>query len=573
MADNGALYAETMTSQYGTAQLTFIKKVRDSVKTNPQTFFAENDWRDIRPKGGRFDSSLLNRQLVRQWQVDDFYVKSVAVWVPHLLIPTHTPTCPNCRSFGNVIVDRAKWIGSPKILYGTRRHRYLDTMLYPCTVCNKTFAGYNKSSMKLDAKVYFGFFNFYLGQRYAVDEELYRDIIESATTECTSSIARRLKTCALSAYYDDHQMYLTAAGAKKIVSRKKQKTMDSFIKPITDAELAKLQRRKVNQQDLVTRYQVNADSAKCRLQKDLVFADLLKSKKNHNVVGDENLIPGLGQAKIEKLMKVDSTTIATEIDNEEARLFDLMETSFKRGNPAPAHKNYHVFAKRWNEMVANKFKEWCNGDEEIIIPRLKSTLQLQEYYDKRERHRSLQSVIRGQDDADRDVLRATLRNNRSKLPEPPRPHVVTPTHYVLQPQGIMPFGNPTTLNAEVAIGIVAQSTTTVQAPGNRILHIPYRVNLPNLPAHRPMPQPKAPVFRSRRFCKTCGWLKSQHTEREGVGDSCRKTYCGKCHLKKIHHTDGNFGPQCTAPTNEHCVWNVSEWYNAGSVSTWIEANY
>jgi hypothetical protein len=205
-----------MTSQYGTAQAAFIKTVREAVKANPKVFFEDNNWREVTPKGGRFDSAILDNAKRRMWEVDDFYVKSIAVWVPHLLIPTHTPTCPHCKGSSHVPVDRAKWIGSPKILYGKDRHKYLDTMLYPCSACDKTFAGYNRDSMEHDAKVYFGFFNFYLGHRYAVDENLFRHIVESATTQCTSNIFTSLKTCAYSAYFDDHQLYLMAVGAKKI---------------------------------------------------------------------------------------------------------------------------------------------------------------------------------------------------------------------------------------------------------------------------------------------------------------------------------------------------------------------
>jgi hypothetical protein len=178
----------------------------------------------------------------------------------------------------------------------------------------------------------------------------------------------------------------------------------------------------------------------------------------------------------------DSTSPATVVDNEEARLFDEMATEYKRstrGNPAPAHKNYHVFAKRWNEMVANKFKEWCNGDEDIILPYLKSCLQLQDYYDKRQRYRSLQSVLGGGEDTDRDRLRDVFRNNRNLLPQPPTPQTVTPPQYVPQPNGITPFGHPTALNAAIAMGIVNGATQVLA--GNRTLHVPYRLGLPNLP--------------------------------------------------------------------------------------------
>ena len=125
----------------------------------------------------------------------------------------------------------------------------------------------------------------------------------------------------------------------------------------------------------------------------------------------------------------DSSSPATDVDNEEARLFNDMSPNFKRskrGAPAPRHRNYHVFAQRWNEMVATKFRHWCSGDEDIILPRLKSTLQLQEYYDKREQLTSLNSVVPGHDDEDRDELRNIMRANRDRLPTPTAPYRVSP---------------------------------------------------------------------------------------------------------------------------------------------------
>ena len=98
----------------------------------------------------------------------------MAVWVPHLIIHNHVPACPNCKKNKYVDVTKARWINSPKILYGVDSHRYLDTQLYPCHGCARRFAGYNKASMQVDANVYYGYFNFFLGKHYAVDEQLYR---------------------------------------------------------------------------------------------------------------------------------------------------------------------------------------------------------------------------------------------------------------------------------------------------------------------------------------------------------------------------------------------------------------
>jgi hypothetical protein len=295
--------------QYGATQAAFIAKVRDAVKSNPKSFFASNNWRDVTPTKGRYDSSLIDPNSGSTCDVDDFYVKSIAVWVPHLLIPAHTPSCPNCNTSEAVYVDSARWINAPKILYGKERHRYLDTMLYPCKRCGRHFAGYNKASMQLDAEVYFGHFNYYLGHRFAVDEELYRYIIDEATTQSTAGIAKKLTICAYTAFYDDHQMYLAAVKGKKARARKKQKMMDSYLQPATnDPELAKLQRRKATAQFAVNKVALDLSGELKRRELDISFTSLLKSKMNHNITGSRNIIPGIGQAKIETLIKLGITS-------------------------------------------------------------------------------------------------------------------------------------------------------------------------------------------------------------------------------------------------------------------------
>jgi hypothetical protein len=65
----------------------------------------------------------------------------------------------------------------PKILYGLNSHKYLDSMLYPCTKCKRCFTGYHKVSLHLDANIVFGYFNYFLGHGYAVDEQLYGFIV------------------------------------------------------------------------------------------------------------------------------------------------------------------------------------------------------------------------------------------------------------------------------------------------------------------------------------------------------------------------------------------------------------
>lgn len=177
-----------------------------------KTFFQENDWKKIDPSGGIHDSGLLNENNKRTSNVEAFYVKGVACWVPHLLIEKHKPCCPNCSTNRYVDLKKCRWVNQPKLLCELERHRYLDTVLYHCTSCTKKFAGYNEKSMQLDSHVYFSYFNFYLGPKYAVSSELYRYVVLSSSLQSTAVIAKTLQDIACEAYYADYQLYLSAVG-------------------------------------------------------------------------------------------------------------------------------------------------------------------------------------------------------------------------------------------------------------------------------------------------------------------------------------------------------------------------
>ena len=70
--------------------------------------------------------------------------------------------------------------------------------------------------MKLDSGTYHGYFNFYLGPTYAVDEELYRYVTLAAAQQSTAVIARTIRSMAYERYYADFHLYLSAVGTRKI---------------------------------------------------------------------------------------------------------------------------------------------------------------------------------------------------------------------------------------------------------------------------------------------------------------------------------------------------------------------
>jgi hypothetical protein len=69
--------------QLGDAQWQFVKKVRGAIKKDHIGFFNDHDWKCILPASGSYDSHLLNKSNKNTRSVDGFYVKPMAVWVPH----------------------------------------------------------------------------------------------------------------------------------------------------------------------------------------------------------------------------------------------------------------------------------------------------------------------------------------------------------------------------------------------------------------------------------------------------------------------------------------------------------
>jgi hypothetical protein len=261
----------------------------------------------------------------------------------------------------------------------------------------------------------------------------------------------------------------------------------------------------------------------------------------------------------------DSSCPATEIDKEEYRLFDLREAEYSTAKGASARKSYHVFANRWNVYCTTKFKEWTRSrSPDIVIPRLKSALQLQQHLEKRNRLRSLESLIPRAIDPVRDALNKTLADNRGHLPRDPENYICRPPTYLHQQNSVIPFGNPTVLNAEIAVNVVGGRGVP---NNNNVTTAPFSMRLQNTPATAPVPKrPAYTRFRSRKFCVTCGWLRSEHSKNEGVAAKCKRKWCGRCFHYKMHDkdADGNptgFGKDCTGKISDNCTWNVANWFD------------
>ena len=150
--------------RHGPAQGAFISLVRKRVEAESR-FFEKNDWCRI-PHTNR---SLLAS--TAKISADAFYVKDVAMWVPHLIVKDYIPSCKSCGLTDAVDCSKFNWIENPKTLYGTNSHWYFDTMYYFCNRCKCDFAGWHESTLTTDADEIAGVINFRMSKGFAVDED------------------------------------------------------------------------------------------------------------------------------------------------------------------------------------------------------------------------------------------------------------------------------------------------------------------------------------------------------------------------------------------------------------------
>jgi hypothetical protein len=307
-----------------------------------------------------------------------------------------------------VDTTRSRFINSPIVLFGMDTNRYLDTVLYPCNRCKRSFAGYNKQSMKLDAKVYYAYFDFYLGPGYAVDEILYKHILEEASSSATALIAKRLKVQAYNRYYADYKRYLAALCMKKMEEppKKKKKTMAQFLrKRSSDEVLERLIRQKREAQEEVGRARAAKDYAFKELDKDVRFEGMLCDKDNHNIHGRFNVLCGLGGTKLRRL--IDDAGIKS--------MHELMYASSEDRNVIEAGLE-HLIQGWQNKVVAyydNLQKEYTHHSERLtegVDLLALATIELDDYNETR-----LQGMIRRQQGAANNPY----RRNRVEDASPP----------------------------------------------------------------------------------------------------------------------------------------------------------
>jgi hypothetical protein len=253
-----------------------------------------------------------------------------------------------------------------------------------------------------------------------------------------------------------------------------------------------------------------------------------------------------------------SSTEPTEIEKEESDVFERMQVNYQRDGRSTA-SNYKAFERDWNNEVSRRFRLWSRGDDSVIQIRVKSRQQLQQYFDDIKEHNSLHSICpsnaNGLPDGDQTRLNQQLQNARNGLPPLEPPHHVQPPTF--RTDGLTPYGNPTTLNANVTVGAV-QRATVMQVP--QAIAAPFHMNRQQLKENPPA-QPVRYTFKSRKYCKKCAFPKRAHVVAvEGVGDTCIRNYCGRCRALEEHHGNTGFGRTCRNAVHPWCKKHVDDWY-------------
>ena len=294
---------------YGHHQKFFVQDVRNSVDAVGSAYFESHDWRQINPKDGARSS------LIKPIDAGSFNVKSVACWVPHLLIGGgFKPTCPHCEQSSYIDLNKCRWIENPKILHGVSTHRYLDTKYYHCSSCGKDFTGYNLGSMKLDQDKYLGFFNFHLSKKYAIDMELFTFITTSYDIP-THKLYKNLQQMATDKYLQDQFVFYHAQANGKIrreisevvhLAGRPQRTIQQHAVRMAERESTmtdnQKEQREANTQLRKLEREINRLKAAVNDPIDLRHQRDFKRNRNNLKHKRKDFLPMLGVGKLTKLI-------------------------------------------------------------------------------------------------------------------------------------------------------------------------------------------------------------------------------------------------------------------------------
>ena len=215
-----------------------------------------------------------------------------------------------------------------------------------------------------------------------------------------------------------------------------------------------------------------------------------------------------------------------EVDVKERQLFDKLQSQYKR-NVAPSDPNgYNFFEKAWDQEVGRRHLQALAGDNDIVLLRPKSTVQLQEYYDFLQSLEKDANHVTDAEEANRRSLFSTLKRARVEATGQVQSNPTAPIAYPTATGPMyVPFGAPV-LHPEIFRHPFQQH----QSPANQA---PFYMNLPQRVA-----QPIQETVDYRIICRVCANAKRYHEKENGVllfGRRCNLNYCGRCNRMKMDH--------------------------------------
>lgn len=544
------------------AQEAFVQRTREAILAGTCDDLFVN-WMEICPRKFRYGP----RAEVRS--PSDFYLKSIAAWVPHILWPGYVPVCPSCEKNDCVILSTAKFIPFPMVLLCLAEDRDLDTMDVRCGRCCNRFRMTNQRSLSLDRTgCVRGDYRIYRGRKIALHEDLYSYII-GRTNDQVQTVMREVNKLALQRYVSKLTAFMLTVKSQRarVESRNRYLIVQCFDRLISSSssrpvfEIVGVAPGPLEKE--VAALEQKRDFAKRASDTVIDFSQLKKAKETKK---RQDVRAFLGPAKLQKLLDcgILSGRELLELSDEWDASGELPEKLVALSSKLDKRRSNEVI-KFWIANVLAE-KEKVKGELDKLEAELGAK---REMLSRREQERAEEvNVGVVEDDA-----RTQSEDEEKKLPTFSSPwdrsgyaarkisrHVVADvqqTHLRKEghcelPRPLVveeiprqhPQGHPSTVSMsapmvpklEANIGFVySQSKRGRRGGGGRGGgHAPMTIGT----------QPVANKFVDfRKFCRTCGHPKSHHKRGLGAtkfGRSCDLGYCGRCKLpKSVHNTFGS----------------------------------
>ena len=275
----------------GKAQAEFIEKTRGRAKDDP-TMLRGIDWRLI-----ACSSSHLSLTGAKKISVDSFYVKDIAMWMPHVVMTNCVPACNRCEEKTGVDVSRWSWVDNPKMLHGLHTHRYLDSVEYFCITCGKDFQAWNEDTLRMDGEEVAGVLNFRTSSNLAVDDELCSFVV-AHSTDTTTLTHQRVKDL-----QSDHWVNMALACHRAVLANRvkpvlKTGPIDCILSDRPETERQKKRKALRWEHAKLVRAVASKQSS---FDADISFTAIARRKENRNSIGE--IFPGIGKGKCQTLIR------------------------------------------------------------------------------------------------------------------------------------------------------------------------------------------------------------------------------------------------------------------------------